>query len=65
MCAVRPPRPWGDGPAAARPEVLQALLECLRDEDGGCAMRPPGPGEMGEAAARPEVLQALLERPPG
>ena len=51
------------GPAAARPEVLQALLECLRDED------EPVRGEaadalkaMGPAAAATEIPQALRER---
>jgi hypothetical protein len=36
------------GPAAATPEVLRALAERLRDEDGGgCAMRPPRPSPPG------------------
>jgi uncharacterized protein YfaT (DUF1175 family) len=51
------------GEAAVRPEVLQTLLEYLRDEDRDVryaaaeALR-----EMGKAAARPEVLRALAER---
>jgi ABC-type nitrate/sulfonate/bicarbonate transport system substrate-binding protein len=50
------------GEAAARPEVLQALLKRLREVYvyvRRAAARALG--AMGEAAARPEVLQALLE----
>jgi HEAT repeat protein len=51
------------GPAAATPEVLQALLEYLRHEDGRVReAAAKALGAMGEAAARPEVLQALTER---
>jgi NLR family CARD domain-containing protein 3 len=62
MCAVRPPGPGGDGRGGGPPEVLQALLECLRDEDEDVRFAAARAlGAMGEAAATPEVLQALLE----
>jgi len=52
------------GAAAATPEVIEALVQCLRkDKDGwvrGAAARALG--QMGAAAATPEVLQALAER---
>ena len=50
------------GPAAARPEVLQALTELLLDEYEDADVRKAAAealGRMGEAAARPEVLQTL------
>jgi predicted GNAT superfamily acetyltransferase len=51
------------GSAAARPEVIGALLERLGDEESyvrEAAARALG--AMGAAAARPEVIGALLER---
>jgi len=49
------------GMAAARPEVIEALVRLLRDDDlfvrtdAAIAL-----GQLGEAAARPEVLSALV-----